>query len=154
MSLRCTFRTSARSSAKISSRPGAARDTRSTRAGPTMFKSPRYRLQAWHTLILLLVVAGFGSTLYVEASRRRFDEIDGELLAAARVLEGVLRTQLPGLPPPGGPAFRDGPPPKQDRAWRPPPGPGPPGKRLMPPHPPRFEPNALSLPHSLMDQIG
>ena len=32
-----------------------------------MFKSLRCRLQAWHTLILLLVVAGFGGTLYVEA---------------------------------------------------------------------------------------
>jgi two-component system OmpR family sensor kinase len=119
-----------------------------------MFKSLRYRLQAWHTLILLLVVAGFGSTLYVEASRRWFDEIDGELLAAARVLEGVLRTQLPVVPPPVGPAFRDGPPQKKDHGPRPPRGPGPPGKRLMPPHPPPFEPNALSLPHSLMDRYS
>jgi two-component system OmpR family sensor kinase len=119
-----------------------------------MFKSLRHRLQAWHTLILLLVVAGFGSTLYVEASRRWFDEIDGELLAAARVLEGVLRTQLPVVPPPVGPAFRDGPPQKKDHGPRPPRGPGPPGKRLMPPHPPPFEPNALSLPHSLMDRYS
>ena len=57
-----------------------------------MFRSLRWRLQAWHTLILLLVVAGFGGMLYAEARRARFDEIDGELLAAARVLEGVLRT--------------------------------------------------------------
>lgn len=84
-----------------------------------MFKSLRYRLQAWHTLILLLVVIGFGGTLYVEASRRRFDEIDGELLAAVRVLEGVLRTQAPAprTRPPEGPGFRGGPPP--DRPPRP-----------------------------------
>ena len=117
-----------------------------------MFRSLRYRLQAWHTLILLLVVTGFGGTLYVETSRRRFDEIDGELLAAARVLEGVLRTQSPAPRPPGGPAFRGGPPP--DRPPRPREGPGPPGKRLMPLHPPRFQPNALSLPHSLMDRYS
>ncbi len=119
-----------------------------------MFRSLRYRLQAWHTLILLLVVAGFGGTLYIEASRRWFDEIDGELLAAARVLEGVLRTQSPVLPPPGGPSFRDGPLQKKDRDWRPPRGPGPPGKRLMPRRPPPIEPNALSLPHSLMDRYS
>ncbi len=119
-----------------------------------MFKSLRYRLQAWHTLILLLVVIGFGGTLYVEASRRRFDEIDGELLAAARVLEGVLRTQAPAprTRPPEGPGFRGGPPP--DRPPRPREGPGPPGMRLMPPHPPRFQPSALSLPHSLMDRYS
>ena len=57
-----------------------------------MFRSLRWRLQAWHTLILLLVVAGFGGMLYAEARRAQFDEIDAELLAAARVLEGVLRT--------------------------------------------------------------
>ena len=79
-----------------------------------MFRSLRWRLQAWHTLILLLVVAGLGGMLYAEARKARFDEIDAELLAAARVLEGVLRT-FPGIdhspfPPRRFPPGPDGPP--------------------------------------------
>jgi heavy metal sensor kinase len=73
-------------------------------AGATMFKSLRWRLQVWHTLILLVVVVGFGGALYAEVRRGRFDEIDGELLAAARVLEGVMRTIGP-MGPAGGPRF-------------------------------------------------
>jgi two-component system, OmpR family, sensor kinase len=58
---------------------------------PSIFKSLRWRLQAWHALILLLAVAGFGSVLYFEVRKARYDEIDAELLAAARTLDGVLR---------------------------------------------------------------
>src|SRR5262245_55509931 len=61
-----------------------------------MIRSLRWRLQAWQALILLLAIAGFGSVLYLEIRRARFDEIDAELIAAARVLEGSLRA----LPPP------------------------------------------------------
>lgn len=55
------------------------------------FRSLRLRLQAWHALILLLVVLGFGSVLYRQIVHSRWEEVDGELLAAARVLEGALR---------------------------------------------------------------
>ncbi|WP_165074644.1 sensor histidine kinase [Paludisphaera rhizosphaerae] len=55
-------------------------------------RSLRWRLQAWHALILLVVVAGFGTSFYLLARRAKFDEIDAELLSGARVLEGVLRT--------------------------------------------------------------
>lgn len=55
------------------------------------FRSLRLRLQAWHALILLVVVVGFGSVLYGEIVRSRWDEVDAELLAAGRVLEGALR---------------------------------------------------------------
>jgi heavy metal sensor kinase len=61
-----------------------------------MLRSIRWRLQAWHALILLLVVAGFGALLIVQLRASRLQEIDAELHAAARVLEGALR----GLPPP------------------------------------------------------
>ena len=60
-------------------------------------RSLRWRLQAWHALILFLVVTGFGTTLYFESRRAKLDEIDAELLAGARVLEGVLRAAPPGL---------------------------------------------------------
>jgi two-component system OmpR family sensor kinase len=95
-----------------------------------MFKSLRWRLQAWHSLILLLVVAGLDGMLYVQARKARFDEMDAELLSAARVLEGVLRTfSTTGEPlgPDDGPPF-DGPPgPRGKRPRRPPP-PFPPGR--------------------------
>ncbi|MGE3817828.1 MAG: sensor histidine kinase [Isosphaeraceae bacterium] len=102
-----------------------------------MFKSLRWRIQAWHALILLLVISAFGGGLYLQTSRARFSQIDAELLAGARVLEGVLRTvprfaleganeaSLSGeepLPPPRsrpGPRFppdrREAPPPRPSR---------------------------------------
>lgn len=60
-----------------------------------MFRSLRWRLQAWQALILLLVVGGFASVLYFQIRQARFAAVDGELLAGARVLEGSLR----GFPP-------------------------------------------------------
>ncbi len=142
-------------------------------------RSLRWRIQAWHTLILLLVVAGFGGMLYAEARRARFDEIDAELLSAARVLEGVLRAR-PSFGPFSGPPgrLRQGRPPGPRRDQRPP-GPGeppgiddepelppefPPGESIrpprdrvgqrnrMPPGPPPFDPGALSLPRSFVDR--
>ena len=96
-------------------------------------RSLRWRLQAWQALILLAVVSGFGTSLYLQVRRARFDEIDAELLSGARVLEGVLRTFLP--PGPG--------PPGMPRRPRRPPG-GPPPFRLPPPR------EALHLPGSLI----
>ena len=128
-----------------------------------MFKSLRWRLQAWHSLILLLVVSGLTGMLYAEARKARFDEIDAELLSAARVLEGVLRTfplaspsrdqfdELPPDQPPG---------PRGKRARRPPPPfpprpDGPPGEPRFfdgpPPGPPRRPPPDFGPPgHRLM----
>jgi heavy metal sensor kinase len=60
-----------------------------------MARSLRVRLQIWHALTLLLVVAGFGSGLYYQVRQARLGDIDAELHAAARVLEGALR----GFPP-------------------------------------------------------
>jgi heavy metal sensor kinase len=56
--------------------------------------SLRWRLQAWHAAILLLAISGFGAMLHASVRQLRFNEIDSELLAAAKVLEGGLR----GLP--------------------------------------------------------
>lgn len=116
-----------------------------------MFKSLRWRIQAWHALILFVVVTGFGGGLYLQTSRARFSQIDAELLSGARVLEGVLRavprsllegpvavasSEIEGDNPPPTPPVprvppdrREGPPPP----WRDFPGPGdrppPPGDR-------------------------
>jgi two-component system OmpR family sensor kinase len=108
------------------------------------FRSLRWRLQAWHTLILLCVVAGFGSVLYFEIAHSRWDDVDEELLAAARIVEGALRSvplsvlesmaQDLGSPRRDGPPHRrppphDGPPP-HDRPSDPPPRGQVPGRQL------------------------
>ncbi|MBI3865574.1 MAG: HAMP domain-containing protein [Planctomycetia bacterium] len=54
-------------------------------------KSIRWRLQAWHAAILLAAIAGFGAVLHAAVRQSRINEIDLELAAAARVLEGSLR---------------------------------------------------------------
>ncbi len=60
-----------------------------------MASSLRWRLQIWHALILIGVLIGFGSILYVQLHRATMDEIRAELLAGARTLEGSLRSIPP-----------------------------------------------------------
>lgn len=146
-----------------------------------MAKSLRWRLQAWHALILLLVIAGFGSVLFVEVRRNRMDEIDAELLGAARVLEGSLRglphpvlqgEYDPRLaegsptgdgydsrrpPPPGeGPDFRRPPPPGERPDFRPPPPDEGPDSRPPPPGPRPEEhlERGVSLPMSFEERFA
>lgn len=111
-----------------------ARPEKTPKSHGPMRRSLRWRLQAWHALVLLLVVAGSGVAFHAQARRTWFDEVDAELLANARVLEGVLRAMPPGVDRAGerqagpGPG-REGPP-----AW-PRFGPGPgfwPGPRFGP----------------------
>ena len=59
-----------------------------------MVKSLRWRLQLWHALILLGAIVGFGAMLQFSLRQSKFQEIDGDLMAAGRVIEGGLR----GLP--------------------------------------------------------
>lgn len=56
-----------------------------------MASSLRWRLQVWHAVILLLAISGFGAMLHASVRHSRIMEIDAELAAAARVLEGSLR---------------------------------------------------------------
>ncbi len=55
-----------------------------------IFRSLRWRLQAWHAIILLSVIIVFGSLLHWEMLRAHWDRIDDELLGAARILEGSM----------------------------------------------------------------
>jgi two-component system, OmpR family, sensor kinase len=55
------------------------------------FRSLQWRLQAWHALILLAVITGFGAILHWEFTRSQWDAVDEELLTAARILDGALR---------------------------------------------------------------
>ena len=60
-----------------------------------MARSLRWRLQIWYAVVLVLAIAGFGSILFFEVRKARMDEIDAELVAGARTLEGVLRNAPP-----------------------------------------------------------
>ncbi len=118
-----------------------------------MIKSLRWRLQLWHAIILSMAITAFGAAFYLQLRRSTLGEIDLELLAGARVLEGALRSLPPrfrdnGLPPSdrrqGGPNERpigDRP---SDFRFGPPRGPSGPNGRPIPPAD-RME-HVLSLP--------
>jgi hypothetical protein len=71
------------------------------------FNSIRWRLQLWHGLVLVLVLAGFGFTAHQLDRISRFRRIDQELQQRVSVLTGVLRRGGPrgagaaGMGPPG-----------------------------------------------------
>jgi two-component system, OmpR family, sensor kinase len=104
-------------------------------------RSLRWRVLAWHTLILVAVVGVFGGVHYGQVSKARYNEVDAELLASARMLEGALRGvprqvleggEEPFPPPKKGP-------PKKGPPWK---APEPPEERLrrvlsLPPPDPR-----------------
>ncbi|MBI1831459.1 MAG: HAMP domain-containing protein [Planctomycetes bacterium] len=77
-----------------------------------MIKSLRWRLQIWHTGLLLMVVGGFGSILYFQTRAARLNEIDVQLEAAARVLDAKLsgfpNFELDSKDPPPPPRKKDG----------------------------------------------
>ena len=71
-----------------------------------IFKSIRWRLQAWHGLILVIVLVGFGITAYHLARdnqlRRVDQELDQRLMALLRPQPPEPpRERFPGQPPPG-----------------------------------------------------
>jgi hypothetical protein len=66
------------------------------------FKSIRWRLQAWHGLILVAVLAGFGLTAYHVARDNQLRRIDQDL---DQRLMSVFRPEPPG-PPSEGPGHR------------------------------------------------
>lgn len=57
-----------------------------------MIKSLRLRIQLWHAVILSLVLAAFGFVFYQQLTRTTFDQIDADLIADARILEGAMQT--------------------------------------------------------------
>ncbi len=61
-----------------------------------MFKSIRWSLLFWYTLILTLVVAGFAGTLYYKMRRSLYREVDVRLKAHARALAGALDRERDG----------------------------------------------------------
>jgi signal transduction histidine kinase len=79
-----------------------------------IFKSIRWRLQIWYGLILVLVLAGFGSTTYQLEHGKMYRQIDREVMRRVGILSNALRPPPPRGPDAGEPPFD-----------RPPPGPVP-----------------------------
>ena len=91
------------------------------------FRSIRWRLQLWHGLILVTVLAGFGFTAFHLQRGTELRRVEDALDQRVNVLMAALRGgRAPGRPPPddAGPPGRPGP------GQRPPP----PGFRLAPEH--------------------
>lgn len=79
-----------------------------------IFNSIRWRLQAWHSLILIVVLTGFGITAYRIARGNQLRRIDQELQ------QRLMTAFRPG--PPGEPRVPKGPPSELNRPEGPPPG--------------------------------
>ncbi len=96
-----------------------------------MLRSLRWRLQAWYSLVLIVIVAGLGSALYYRAESAQRRELESELEAGALYLDALLRRFPPHELDPQIPRPRR-PEPSSGDGPGPPPG-GPPG----PPRPNR-----------------
>ena len=67
------------------------------------FRSLRWRLQAWHALVLTGVLTVFGLVVYVTAWQNRLQQVDEELDRTAEVITPRLRRLFPGPFPFRGP---------------------------------------------------
>ena len=65
-----------------------------------IFKSLKWRLQIWHALMLVLVLAGFGFTAYRLENVSRFERIDRDLESRGMAISGALRREGPPRPGP------------------------------------------------------
>jgi heavy metal sensor kinase len=72
-----------------------------------LYKSIRWRIQAWHGVLLACLVAGMLGAFFNYERGERLRAVDSQL-------QSVLTPLLPRLMPPGGPGFDEGPPPGRD----------------------------------------
>jgi heavy metal sensor kinase len=63
------------------------------------FQSIRWRLQIWHGLLLIAVLAGFGVAIYRVESDRQFRRMDGELQRRLQALAAARRPVRGANPP-------------------------------------------------------
>jgi len=98
-----------------------------------MVRSIRWRIQLWHSAVLLLVVECFAAFLYWRIERAQFATIDSELEGACQSLVSVLRS----IPP----RELDRPGTLEQATWRPPEPEG-----GLPPRPPMPPPRPGELP--------
>ena len=108
-----------------------------------LFKSIKWRLQAWHALMLVVVLSGFGFTAYQLDRVSRFQRIDRELQQRAGVILGALRAGERGR---GGPPRNgdDRPPPDDPRGEFQPPQENPMEGAVGPPRGPQLNARDLS----------
>ena len=64
-----------------------------------MARSIRRQALAWHGLVLVLALAGFGGALYYQVRSSKLAEVDAELEGEARVLAARLQPPRPPRPP-------------------------------------------------------
>jgi two-component system, OmpR family, sensor kinase len=96
------------------------------------FHSIRWRLQLWHGLLLVVVLAGFGVTAYELQRGAQLRRVDEEL---NHRLEAVIRSLRRGPEGPGSPREGRSPDGPRGREWGPPPDHLPPGRGGLPPRP-------------------
>lgn len=63
-----------------------------------MFKSLRWRLQAWHAVVLLIVLTSFGGVVYGLHWRTRLQQVDGELHRATNAVMSQSWRLVPWRP--------------------------------------------------------
>ncbi|MGA7698355.1 MAG: hypothetical protein WCB27_02015, partial [Thermoguttaceae bacterium] len=56
-----------------------------------MFKSIRWNLLVWQAAILVAVVVGFGTTLFLQVRYATLERVDADLLGAAQVVAAQLQ---------------------------------------------------------------
>jgi two-component system, OmpR family, sensor kinase len=60
-----------------------------------MFRSIRWNLLGWQAAILVVVVIGFGTTLFLRVRQATLEQVDADLLGAAQVVAAKLRQTGP-----------------------------------------------------------
>ena len=61
-----------------------------------MFRSIRWNLLGWQAVILVAVVAGFGSTLFLRVRYATLEQVDADLLGAAQVVADEIAAEWSG----------------------------------------------------------
>ncbi|MEY2429300.1 MAG: two-component system, OmpR family, sensor kinase [Verrucomicrobiota bacterium] len=107
------------------------------------FHSIRWRLQLWHGLLLVLVLAGFGITAYQLQRANQFRRIDQQLLQRTSILANILRRQSEPFGQRRPDRLRPDGPPDEGGFGPPPPERPPPGERLSGLNPGPGEPPPL-----------
>jgi len=107
------------------------------------FHSIRWRLQLWHGLLLILVLAGFGITAYRLQRANQFKRIDQQLQRRHAVIAGILRRGGEPFGQPPRDRFRPLGPPQDGELGPPPPNRPPTGERRPGLNPDFGDPGAM-----------
>ena len=73
----------------------------------TFFKSLRWRLQVWHTIVLLIVISSFGAIVHRLHWQTRLQQVDADLVRSLSVVGWQMRRLMPRPPGRRPPRRRD-----------------------------------------------